>query len=115
MVVVATEGGPEADHAVHLPLAISRLAVQWSAGVPPGKARVLSGGAFELGWGDGRGRGYPSEPRVLHVGSAFILSHGGLPCSRRPALAATAQDSTVIPTGTSIYSFCVPGMVLSTL
>lgn len=55
MVVVATKGGPEADHAVHLPLAVSCLPVQWSARVPLGKASVLSGGAFELGWGDGRG------------------------------------------------------------
>ena len=33
-VVVAAEGGPEADYAMHLPLAIICLAVQWPAGVP---------------------------------------------------------------------------------
>lgn len=31
MVVVAAKGGPEADHAMHFPLAVIRLAVQWSS------------------------------------------------------------------------------------
>lgn len=57
VVVVAAEGGPEADDAVHLPLAVICLAVQWPAGVPLRKARVLSGGTWEPGWGNGRGGG----------------------------------------------------------
>ena len=42
---VAAEGGPEADSAMHLPLAIICRAVQWPAGVPLGKSRVVSGAA----------------------------------------------------------------------
>lgn len=61
-VVVAAEGGPEADYAVHLPLAVICLAVQWPTGVPLGKNRVVSGGAWGLGQGRGRGRGCSSEP-----------------------------------------------------
>lgn len=61
-VVVAAEGGPEADYAMHLPLAVIRLAVQWPTGVPLGKNRVVSGGVWGLGHGDGRGRDCSSEP-----------------------------------------------------
>lgn len=70
-VVVAAEGGPEADYAMHLPLAVIRLAVQWPTGVPLGKNRVVSGGAWGLGQGDGRGRGCSSEP--LFYTSAVYL------------------------------------------
>ena len=61
-VVVAAEGGPEADYAMHLPLAVIRLAVQWPTGVPLGRNRVVSGGAWGLGHGDGRGRDCFSQP-----------------------------------------------------
>ena len=43
MVVVAAEGGPEADDAMHLPMATSHMAVQRPAGVSLRKARVVGG------------------------------------------------------------------------
>lgn len=58
VVVVAAQGGPEADHAVHLPLAVGLLAVQGSSGVSLGKARLCQEGL--AAWaGAGKGRGCP--------------------------------------------------------
>lgn len=77
VVVVATEGGPEADYAVHLPLAISPLAVQRPTGVPLGKARVLSGGAWELGeGGQEEGRDCPQSPMfAVHLYGSMAGRH----------------------------------------
>lgn len=72
VVVVAAEGGPEADHAVHLPLAVGLLAVQRSSRVSLRKAGFCQEGAGSLG-GDGKGRGCPSETHVSHVCGRFIL------------------------------------------
>lgn len=92
MVVVAAEGGPEADHAVHFPLAVSPLAVQWSSGVSLRKARVLLAGTWELG-GQGEREGLPTEPHGPHVCGALIPVH----CKWPRSLTSPCAHSSAAP------------------
>lgn len=110
VVVVAAEGGPEADHAMHFPLAVSPLAVQRSSGVSLRKARVPSGGGRELGremGGDGRGKGSPLAP---HVCSRLISFRCNSPCSPTSPHGHSSRNLT----RADLRPFCAPGTELGT-
>lgn len=110
MVVVAAKGGPEADHAVHLPLAIGLLAVQGSSGVSLGKAGLCQEGPGSLG-GCWEGEGLPGSLCLQYV---YIVPPQAAMVSDQPLWNLTAQGGTIIPTRTNMYSFWVPGPEPST-